>query len=64
MPPPMEVAMIYRGSVAVGSELLRRGHEVRLAVPPDLIGFLETTGLAAVAFGLDLQSFVDAQRNI
>ncbi|MGA9677785.1 MAG: glycosyltransferase, partial [Mycobacterium sp.] len=23
---------------AVGRELLRRGHEVRMAVPPDLIG--------------------------
>ena len=25
--------------VAVGRELLRRGHDVRIAVPPDLVGF-------------------------
>ncbi|MGV0802031.1 glycosyltransferase, partial [Mycolicibacterium elephantis] len=25
--------------VAVGRELLRRGHEVHMAVPPDLIAF-------------------------
>ena len=27
--------------VAVGRELLRRGHEVCMAVPPDLIAFAE-----------------------
>jgi UDP:flavonoid glycosyltransferase YjiC (YdhE family) len=42
--------------VAVGRELLRRGHKVRLAVPPDLVGFAESAGLAAVAYGLDLQA--------
>ena len=39
--------------VAVGGELLRRGHEVRMAVPPDLVGFAEAAGLAAVAYGPD-----------
>ncbi len=39
--------------VAVGRELLRRGHEVRMAVPPDLVGFVESAGLAAVAYGPD-----------
>ena len=34
--------------VAVGRELLRRGHDVRMAVPPDLVGFAESAGLAAV----------------
>ena len=38
---------------AVGVELLRRGHEVRMAVPPNLIGFVESTGLAAVGYGPD-----------
>ena len=38
---------------AVGRELLRRGHEVRMAVPPDMVGFAESAGLAAVAYGLD-----------
>ncbi len=50
-------------SVAVGRELLRRGHEVRMAVPPDLVGFAEAAGLAAVAYGLDTQAILEAQRN-
>jgi len=32
--------------VVVGRELLRRGHDVRMAVPPDLVGFAEGAGLA------------------
>jgi UDP:flavonoid glycosyltransferase YjiC (YdhE family) len=36
---------------AVGRELLRRGHHVCLAVPPNMLGFVESAGLAAVAFG-------------
>jgi UDP:flavonoid glycosyltransferase YjiC (YdhE family) len=39
--------------VAVGRELLRRDHEVRLAVPPNMLGFVESAGLAAVAYGPD-----------
>jgi UDP:flavonoid glycosyltransferase YjiC (YdhE family) len=50
-------------SIAVGRELLRRGHEVRMAVSPDLVGFAESAGLAAVAYGLDTQAIVEAQRN-
>src|SRR5271155_296835 len=38
---------------AIGRELLGRGHEVRLAVPPSLLGLVESAGLAAVAFGSD-----------
>jgi UDP:flavonoid glycosyltransferase YjiC (YdhE family) len=41
--------------VAVGRELLRRGHDVRMAVPPNLVGFIESAGLAAVAYGPDSQ---------
>jgi UDP:flavonoid glycosyltransferase YjiC (YdhE family) len=48
---------------ALGRELLRRGHEVRMAVTPDLVRFVESAGLGAVAFGPDLRSFTDAQRN-
>ena len=48
---------------AVGRELLRRGHEVRMAVPPDMVGFAEAAGLAAVAYGLDTQTTLDAHRN-
>jgi UDP:flavonoid glycosyltransferase YjiC (YdhE family) len=38
---------------AVGVDLLRRGHEVRMAVPPNLVRFVESAVLAAVAYGPD-----------
>ncbi|OAN37603.1 glycosyltransferase [Mycolicibacterium iranicum] len=50
-------------SVVVGRELLRRGHEVRIAVPPNVIGFAEAAGLPAVAWGEDSQTMMDAQRD-
>jgi UDP:flavonoid glycosyltransferase YjiC (YdhE family) len=50
-------------SVAVGRELLRRGHDVRIAVPPDLVGFAETAGLAAVPYGLDTQAWLGVYRD-
>jgi UDP:flavonoid glycosyltransferase YjiC (YdhE family) len=53
-------------SVAVGRELLRRGHDVHIAVPPNLVGFVEATGLTTIAYGLDtqegLQEGLDANR--
>jgi len=49
--------------VAVGRELLRRGHDVRMAVPPDLVGFAESAGLATVACGPDTQAIMEATRN-
>lgn len=49
--------------VAVGRELLRRGHDVRMAVPPDLVDFVEAAGPSAVGFGPDLRSFVDSVHN-
>ncbi len=45
-------------SVSVGRELQRRGHDVRLAVPPDLVEFAEAAGLATVAYGPELQAFL------
>ena len=36
---------------AVARELQRRGHEVRVGVPPNLVGFVESAGLPAVAYG-------------
>jgi len=42
--------------VAVGQELQRRGHDVCMAVPNDSLGFVESAGLAAVAYGLDSQA--------
>ena len=41
--------------VAVGRELLRRGHDVCMAVSPDLVDFAESAGLAAVAYGQQSQ---------
>jgi vancomycin aglycone glucosyltransferase len=46
--------------VAVGRELLRRGHDVRTAVSPNLIGFVESAGLAAIAYGPDTQEQITA----
>lgn len=45
-------------SVAVGRELQRRGHDVRVAVPPDLVGFAEAAGLATVHYGPKLDDFL------
>ncbi len=39
--------------VAVSRELLRLGHDVRMAVPPNMLGFIESAGLAGVAYGPD-----------
>jgi UDP:flavonoid glycosyltransferase YjiC (YdhE family) len=44
---------------AVGLELLRRGHDVRMAVPPNLVDFVGSAGLAAVAYGPDSQQELD-----
>jgi len=37
--------------VALGRELLRRGHDVRMAVPPELIGFAEAAERTASRIG-------------
>jgi UDP:flavonoid glycosyltransferase YjiC (YdhE family) len=49
-------------AVVVGRELQRRGHDVLMAVPPNLVGFAEAAGLRAVAYGLDSQPILDLQR--
>lgn len=41
---------------AVGLELQRRGHEVCVAVPPDMLGFVESAGLTPVCYGPDAQA--------
>jgi vancomycin aglycone glucosyltransferase len=38
---------------AVAVELLRRGHDVRMAVPPEMLGFIESAGLGEIACGPD-----------
>jgi vancomycin aglycone glucosyltransferase len=44
--------------IAVARELLRRGHDVRLAltVPPDMLAVIESAGLTAVPYGRDWQA--------
>ncbi len=56
----MKVVLVGYGSrgdvepcAAVGRELLRRGHDVCMAVPPNMLGFVESAGLTAVAYGPD-----------
>ena len=50
--------------VAVGRELQRRGHEVRMAIPPDMVGFVESAGLAAVANGPDSRRWQGVHRDL
>lgn len=46
---------------AVALELRRRGHEVRIAVPPNLVAFVEELGLSpAVSYGVDSQKQLEA----
>jgi UDP:flavonoid glycosyltransferase YjiC (YdhE family) len=45
---------------AIGLELLRRGHDARIAVPTNMLGFVESAGLDAVAYGPDSQGLQDA----
>lgn len=45
---------------AAARELWRRGHDVRMAVPPDKIGFVESAGLTAIAYGRDTRSQLNA----
>ncbi|WP_343710715.1 glycosyltransferase [Mycobacterium sp.] len=49
--------------LVVGRELVRRGHDVCMAVAPDQVGFVESAGPTAVAFGPDVQTILDAYRD-
>lgn len=49
-------------AVVIGRELQRRGHDVLMAVPPNLIAFTEAAGLAATGYGLDSRAILDTQR--
>ncbi len=49
--------------IVVGRELQRRGHDVRIAFPPNLVGDAEAAGLSAVAYGLDSQAVIDSHRD-
>jgi UDP:flavonoid glycosyltransferase YjiC (YdhE family) len=47
---------------AIARELVRRGHEVHMAVPPDLVSFVESVGLTAVACGPEAREWQDMHR--
>ncbi len=49
--------------LVVGRELQRRGHDVRIAFPPNLVGDAEAAGFVAVAYGLNSQAVIDSHRD-
>ncbi|MDD4868673.1 MAG: glycosyltransferase, partial [Mycobacterium sp.] len=46
---------------AVALELRRRGHDVCMAVPPNLIAFVESVGLTAVSYGPESHAQLDEE---
>ncbi|WP_349268848.1 glycosyltransferase GtfA [Mycolicibacterium parafortuitum] len=48
-------------AVAVGRELLRRGHDIRMVVPPNLVSFSEAAGLPTSAYGLSSNDILELQ---
>src|ERR1700722_1451728 len=63
----MKVALAGYGSrgdveplTTVGRELMHRGHDVCMAVAPNMVGFVESAGLAAVAYGPDSWEQMDS----
>ena len=50
-------------SLVIARELQRRGHDVRMAVAPDLMDFTESAGLPTIAYGLDTRTWLDIYRN-
>ncbi|WP_264073072.1 glycosyltransferase, partial [Mycolicibacter minnesotensis] len=50
-------------ALVIGRELQRRGHNVTMAVAPDLVPFTEGAGLPTVAYGLDTRTWLDTYRN-
>jgi UDP:flavonoid glycosyltransferase YjiC (YdhE family) len=51
-------------SIAVGRELMRRGHDVTMAVPPDLVAFAESVGLTALAYGTHVAPQLETYRDL
>ncbi|EHB49691.1 glycosyl transferase family 28 [Mycolicibacterium rhodesiae JS60] len=50
-------------TAAVGRELVRRGHDVSLAVPPDLVEFSKAAVPDSIGFGPNSRSILDAHRD-
>ncbi|MBY0291213.1 MAG: glycosyltransferase [Mycobacteriaceae bacterium] len=49
--------------IVLGRELLRRGHQVQMAVAPDMVAGVEAAGIPAVGYGLDTQAEIDSHRD-
>ncbi|MGO9296013.1 MAG: glycosyltransferase, partial [Streptosporangiaceae bacterium] len=49
--------------VTVGRELVRRGHDVQMAVAPEMVSFTEAAGPTAVAYGPELKAILDPHRD-
>jgi len=49
--------------VAIGRELIRRGHDVRMAVAPEMVGFAESAGPAVVGYGPELRAILNPHRD-
>ena len=67
----MKIVVVGYGSrgeaepfIAVGRELLRRGHEVCMAVPPDMVDFVESLGLVPTAYGPDSREALNLSTNV
>ncbi|GAY14825.1 glycosyltransferase [Mycobacterium sp. shizuoka-1] len=43
----------------LGRELVRRGHDVRLVVAPDMVSFAQSAGTEAVAYGPTVQAVIE-----
>ncbi|MEE2854724.1 MAG: glycosyltransferase [Actinomycetota bacterium] len=48
---------------AIGQELQRRGHDVHMAVAPDLVDFVKSVGLSVEACGPDARTWQDLHRD-
>lgn len=49
--------------IVLGRELLLRGHEVQMAVAPDMVSGVEAAGIPAVGYGLNTQAEIDTHRD-
>jgi vancomycin aglycone glucosyltransferase len=63
----MKIVLVAYGSrgdiepcAVVGRELLHRGHDVCMAVPPNMLGLVESVGLTAVGYGPDSHAQLDS----
>ncbi len=63
----MKIALITHGTrgdtqpfVAVALELMERGHDVTLAVPPNLQSFVEKCGVTVEKVAIDSQAFMES----